>query len=253
MTEAEALHKATPRARVLLIPTALVWIIVLGGTWWLTRGDYYATFPSELWLLAWIVVGSWTFGAYASLESNPDALLKTANLYSLSKATGRVVREATLDIGTLDSRWHSVLGAYGAFLSDVSAIIDAPLLADPTCPTTDIFRERLVDAEDARARAARDPSCLPSYALAVRDLEKAWEGARTYARRKGTSTLDPAEQDAMRRARALIDIALDDKAFPAERRAAMQKALAILRTVIDLPAQATEGLEQRVQRLELER
>ena len=145
-----------------------------------------------------------------------------------------------------------MLGAYGAFLSDIVAIASMPLLADPTCPETDAFRTALVLAEDAHADTRRDPSRKKSYLEAVEKLEQAWRHAQAYARRKGSSTLDEAESDAVRRAQRLLDIALDEHAFGPERREAMRKAVDLLRTVVEIPAQAVAAIDHRVQRLELE-
>ena len=64
--------------------------------------------------------------------------------------------------------------------------------------------------------------------------------------------MDDAEQDAIRRAQYLLDIALDENAFAPERRAAMHKAVALLRTVVDLPDTAVSAIDHRVTRLELE-
>ena len=152
----------------------------------------------------------------------------------------------------IEGRWHAVLGAYGAFLSDIVAIASMPLLADPTCPQTDAFQTALVHAEDAHADTRRDPSRKTSYLEAVEKLEQAWRHAQSYARRKGSSTLDEAESDAVRRAQRLLDIALDEHAFGPERREAMRKAVDLLRTVVEIPAQAVAAIDHRVQRLELE-
>ena len=256
MNEPEAMRRATPRIRWILLTTVLVWIVTMSVTWELTRGDYYRTFPTYWWFWAFAVAGCWTIGAYFSVDSNIDSpRLEEVPLHSLKLSRQEPLSIPTDPLPTIDdvdSRRHAVLGAYGAFLSDIVAIVSAPLLADPTCPATDRFRECLVVAEDAHSDAVRDPARLPAYSQAVRDLEKSWQQALSYAKRKGGSTFDPTEQDALRRARSLLDIALDETAFAAERRAAMHKAVALLRTVIDIPEQASAAIEHRVKRLEIE-
>ncbi|MCB0900882.1 MAG: hypothetical protein KDB83_01935, partial [Actinobacteria bacterium] len=119
-------------------------------------------------------------------------------------------------------------------------------------PPTEKFQEQLVLTEDARSDAVRNPHKTAQYEAAVKRLEKDWEAARGHAKRKGFSTLDDAEQDAIRRAQSLLDIALDENAFAPERRAAMHKAVALLRTVVDLPDTAVSAIDHRVTRLELE-
>lgn len=255
MTEFEAMQKTTPRMRGLVLTTIAIWVISLGGTWVLTRGDYYRTFPSAWWFWALAFVVCWSIAAYWSLDSNidgPKLEEVPEHKLRLSRREPRRSLPAGPTLEEIDSRRHTVLGQYGAFLSDIMAIVDAPLLADPTCPATDRFQESLVVAEDGHTSAVRDSERLPEYAEAVTQLEKRWAEALSYARRKGASTLDPAEQDAVRRAKNLLEVALDENAFAPERRAAMHKAVALLRTVIDLPDQATAAIDHRVQRLELE-
>jgi hypothetical protein len=250
------MRRATPRIRWIVLTTVLVWIVTMSVTWGLTRGDYYRTFPSYWWFWAFAVAVCWTVAAYSSVDTHIDSpRLDKVSLQSLQLSRQEplsVPTDRSPTVDDVDSRRHAVLGAYGAFLSDIVAIVGAPLLADPTCPTTDRFRECLVVAEDAHSAAVRDPARLPAYSQAVRELEKAWQQALSHAKRKGSSTFDPTEQDALRRARGLLDIALDETAFAAERRSAMHKAVALLRTVIDIPEQAGAAIEHRVKRLEIE-
>lgn len=253
MNEMEAMNRATPRLRWLALSTLAVWVVVIGGTTALTTGDYHRTYPSPLWFWAVALCVSWTVGALRSMVDNLDPELEKVSLHALRFSSRQPVPlQNPEDINALESRRHQVLGEYGAFLSDIVAIATMPLLADPTCPPTDAFREALVAAEDAHSLVMRGASKMTEYAAAVRELERAWHKARSYAERKGSATLAPDEQDAVRRARNLLDVALDDKAFPAERRAAMHKAVRLLRTVVEIPEQARAAIDYRVKRLELE-
>jgi hypothetical protein len=254
--EPEAMRRATPRLGGIFLTTVLIWVVTLSVTWIRTRGDYYRTFPSGWWFWAFALPICWTGAAWYTLSEHLDSQeVEEVPLSSLKLSSGQPVSiraQALPPLEEIDSRRHTVLGEYGAFLSDICAIADAPLLADPTYPTTDRFREQLVIAEDAHSSAVRDPKRLEAYLQAVRELEKLWQKAQSHAKRKGGSTLDPAEQDTLRRARTLLDIALDDTAFAPERRAAMHKAIALLRTIIDIPEQASTAIEHRVKRLEIE-
>ena len=256
MNEPEAIRRATPQIRWIALSTVAVWIVTMTVTWELTRGDYYRTYPSAWWVWAFVLAGGWTASAFSSVNAHIDGPeLEEVPVHSLRLSRKEPRSEPIEDSPTIeeiDTRRHTVLGAYGAFLSDIVAIAGAPLLADPTCPTTDRFRECLVAAEDAHIDAVRDPARLRVYAQAVSDLEKSWQQALSYAKRKGASTFDETDQDALRRARGLLDIALDENAFAAERRAAMHKAVALLGTVIDVPHQASTAIEHRVERLEIE-
>lgn len=257
MNEPEAKRRATPRLRWIVLITLGVWIGSMWLAWSLTRGDYHRTFPSPIWFWAVAFAVSWTIGAFYSVSESIDGpKLEEVKLSDLRFAKKRQKPALTArpapTMEQLDGRWHAVLGAYGAFMSDIVQIADMPLLADSSCPTTDHFQEQLVHTEDAHNDAARDPRRIPQYEEALKKLEKAWEAARAYAKRKGFSTLDTADQDAIRRVQSLLDIALDENAFAPERRAAMHKAVALLRTVVDLPDSAVLAIDHRVSRLELE-
>lgn len=255
MNHHEARERAKPRIGWLISITVAVWTVIPYTTWTLTRGDYYRTFPSALWVLATILVGGWSLAALMAYTEGSSAELeevKAGDLRLTPSRPGAVSLTLGPSLEEIEGRWHAVLGAYGAFLSDIVAIASMPLLADPTCPQTDAFRTALVLAEDAHADTRRDPSRKKSYLEAVEKLEQAWRHAQAYARRKGSSTLDEAESDAVRRAQRLLDIALDEHAFGPERREAMRKAVDLLRTVVEIPAQAVAAIDHRVQRLELE-
>lgn len=255
MNEPEAIRRATPKVRWMVLVTVMVWGISLSSAWFATDGDYYRTFPSIVWVWAVAIAGSWTLGAYLALDEHfrrPDLEEVGEGELRLSRKPPKVLH-AKPSIEAIDARWHAVLGAYGAFLSDIVAIADRPLLADAMCPTTERFRTQLVVTEDAHADATRNPDVIEAYLQAVQELEKTWEAATTWAKRKGCSTLEPAERTAVQRARRLLDVALSDTAYGPERRAAMHKAVELLRTVVDLPPQATAAIEHRVDRLQLGR
>lgn len=256
MNEPEAKRRATPRARWMVLITIAVWVVSMWLAWSLTRGDYHRTFPSPVWFWAVAFAASWTIGAFTTLNEHINAPeLEEKKLGDLRFAKKRqkpmLSTRTAPTMEQVDGRWHAVLGAYGAFLSDIVQIAEMPLLADASCPTTDRFQEQLVVAEDAHSDAVRDPRRMLQYDEAVKRLEKAWEAARGHAKRKGYSTLDSADQDAIRRAQSLLDVALDENAFTPERRAAMHKAVALLRTVVDLPDSAVLAIDHRVSRLEL--
>lgn len=256
MIELHARRRARPRTGWLAAITVAAWPTMLGGTWHLTRGDYHRTFPSSLWFWAVAVVLVWTGSAWWALsEAGAEPKLTEVRADQLRLAASRP-GAAALDPGprleAVDARWHAVLGAYGAFLCDIVAIASMPLLSDPTCPSTDRFRTALVAAEDAHAQAHRDPARLLAFLEAVEQLERTWREAKSYAHRKGYSTFEDPERDAVRRAQHLLDIALDGGAFGPERREAMRKAIELLRTVVEVPTQAVSAIDHRVQRLELE-
>lgn len=254
MTEPEAMRRATPRIRWILLATVGVWAITMLGAWELTRGDYYRTFPSPLWPWAFAIAGSWTAAAFATAGAaygNPE--LEAVPLSDLRISAGEVDSTAAAGrIEALDGRWHAVIGAYGAFLTDIVEIAQLPLLADPTCPATDRFTTQLVTTEDARSDAVRDPRRVAHYAEAVAELERAWKLAVAHARRKGVTPFDPAEQQTILRARKLLDVALDEQGYPPERREAMHRAVTLLRAVLDIEDRAVSAIEHKVARLEIE-
>jgi hypothetical protein len=115
----------------------VVWIVTMTVTWELTRGDYYRTYPSAWWVWAFVLAGGWTASAYSSVSAHIDGPeLEEVPVHDI-KLSRKEPRSEPLEdsptIEEIDTRRHTVLGAYGAFLSDLVAIARAPLLADPTC------------------------------------------------------------------------------------------------------------------------
>lgn len=256
MNEPEAKRRATVHVRWIVVATLAMWAVTIYGAWLLTRGDYYRTFPSPVWAWALVLAGSWTFAAFAVISDSDGGQpeLQEVDLEDLRLGRGEVTRTRAdpAVMQALDARWHSVLGAYGAFLTDIVEIAELPLLADPTCPATERFTALLVVTEDAHSDAVRDSSALGAYAEAVTDLERAWTAARVHAKRKGVSPFDADERQSIRRARKLLDVALDEQGYPPERREAMHRAIALLRTVVEVPDRACSSLEHRVARLGIE-
>ncbi|HRY09017.1 MAG: hypothetical protein H6526_04910 [Actinobacteria bacterium] len=255
-TEHDAYRAAHPKVGRAFIISMLLGFGLLMWALWDQSHDYYRRWPTEQVQLAiayWIALGISWFYEMSQYDSHLPELrtFDASKLPVLDRSRRLPPIGPRMGMDDIDRRREVVLVAYGAFLSDIVQIANMPLLADPRCEVTDRFTEALVVAEDARAAATRDVSRLPAYRDAVGALEKAWRDATSFARRKGYATLAPEDQSAVRRAQRLLEIALDENAYAPERREAMRKAVDLLRSVVDVPAQAVTAIGHRVGRAQI--
>lgn len=140
----------------------------------------------------------------------------------------------------LESDHDKVREAYGEYASDVLEFLDRPALDDVTDPRTVAFLHAMDAAADARRGVDLD-----TYRQAVSSLKTAWQAADEHARKSGTRHLPEAERAAIAKARALLELALDDRGGDHERQAAYVKARALLDGVVTIPRQAAAQLEAR--------
>ncbi|MEZ5159190.1 MAG: hypothetical protein R2720_12390 [Candidatus Nanopelagicales bacterium] len=248
ISEHDAIQKARPSLGpyygwVLLLGGAAYGLVMIGDA-----DDYYRRGPSGpgLAVLAWILgMSLWPI---VSGFIQPDFLNPSLKRIGPDQMPNVRVRQIpNPDVRErLRLRHEAVKEEYGEYLSDISQIIEMPLLADESCEDTHAFVAYLVTCEDASRGTDLE------YERAVDGLEIRWRAAVNYARKKKWTTLPPADQKAIRRAKALLDRALDPTATPPERQASLQKALDLLETVVHVPAQALAGIAAEVQRMAID-
>ncbi len=247
-TESEAIERARPRLRYYN-----AWVIFIGVTA-LTIGviaeqdDYYRRGPSY-WpaLVIACTLGLLARPAFALFldHSHLDPDLKRVRLDEIAQVP--VLERIDVDIRhKLRERHDAVKADYGAFLCDISQILQMPLLADESVEDTHAFVSYLVTCEDAARGSDLE------YERAVDGLEIRWKAARNFARKKRWSTLDPQESNSVRRAKALLDRALDATATAPERQASLRKALDLLGSVVQVPEQAVSAITDKVERTALD-
>ncbi|MGC5401912.1 hypothetical protein ACPXCP_40000 [Streptomyces sp. DT20] len=157
------------------------------------------------------------------------------------KAAQRKRGAAALDRRrAIEADHDDVREAYGRYVADVLAVLDRPALDDVTVPTTARFHHAMDAAQDAR-----HGEDLTAYREAVSILKTAWRAADGHARKTGVRHLPEEERATIRKARALLERALDSAGGEHERQAAYAKARALLDGVLVIPRQATAALESR--------
>ncbi|MER6845821.1 hypothetical protein [Streptomyces platensis] len=145
----------------------------------------------------------------------------------------------------VEARHDAAREEFGAFQSDILAVLDRPALADVTVPQTARLIHALAEADDARAADRSTEEGAAAYQRAVTELEIASQAAGEHARRVGLGTLAPGERKAIEQARKLLAGALSDGATEHERRLAYEHARRLLddATSVCIPQQATAALE----------
>lgn len=139
-----------------------------------------------------------------------------------------------------NSRRDAALVAWSRYETDVSLLIEYPVMTDYSDP---VIREVIVAMQGIReAERGTDPVHLH---LAVDRFEIALRTAENYARRCGQSKLTEAERGKLATARAALNLLLDGGASPTEVEGAYRSLRRSLRGIIDLPAQAAADLDAR--------
>lgn len=123
-----------------------------------------------------------------------------------------------------------VLADYGEFIADPYAIFERPLLGDVTVDTTGAFIEALGQAQLLRGDSdAGDPEQVREFVLAAKRARLAWDMADRYAREVGLSRVSEEKAEALRKARACVERALDPAVPEDERALAVSRAQDLLK------------------------
>ncbi|PYC82621.1 hypothetical protein C7C46_09675 [Streptomyces tateyamensis] len=149
-------------------------------------------------------------------------------------------RAAQLRRQRIEDRHDLVLEQYGAFCSDILAVLERPLLTDVSVRETAELVHALAAASDARAAGAEGGA---EYGRAVTALEIAWQVADRHARKVGTGRLPERERAAVAQAQRLLRTALGEGASDAERQTAYRRAVGLLEGVVVIPREATAEIE----------
>lgn len=162
-----------------------------------------------------------------------------------AESVKRELTRAVAEHQAADDRWF-------AYETDLSTILDFPMLVDMREPLTAEFHRTRSRAELARPSGDDlSPASVEAYRDAVHHYRAALEVAEKEARRRRRGDFDPAEQERLARAQRLLDLATNDGASPSERQQAYARARRELDGLIDLPAAGAAQLEETL-RLALE-
>ena len=167
-----------------------------------------------------------------------------AAVYTLKRQRERTAHKAELkrrwDLAQADH--DLVLDQWTSYITDPLAHLDRPTLGETTVPQTVAFLHALDAAADARAGS--DPE---AYRTAVSALKTAFQTADAHATRVGLSHLATAERTRVRRARALLVTAMDDRAGHPLAQAALARSQELLAGVLPLPRETQRALDTAFQ------
>jgi hypothetical protein len=154
-------------------------------------------------------------------------------------------------------RHNALKDAYAELVCDPLAALEHSALLDVHNERTAAFIDVFGRCQDLRSIYAPDDqqpaeAVVEDYAAAVRKAWRLWDDAVRYAQRVGNDWLPPREQDAARKAAALLRMANEDSATEAERALAARRAHEQLAEITSfvLTDQAVEAIT-RIQRTEL--
>ncbi|WP_424326696.1 hypothetical protein [Gordonia sp. (in: high G+C Gram-positive bacteria)] len=158
-----------------------------------------------------------------------------------AESVQRELRRAVADHQAVDDRWF-------AYETDLSTLLDFPMLIDMREPLTAEFHRARSRAELLRPSAGDEssPAAVEQYRDAVNAYHAALDLAEKEARRRRRGDFDQAEQERLARAQRLLNLAADAGASPSERQQAYARARRELDGLIDLPATGAAAIEQQL-------
>lgn len=197
---------------------------------------YGAVPPAYTFVLAFIVPPA----GIAALTGLGVAAGRSASVFKARRHRRSRAAAAESSWELAHSRRDAALVAWSRYETDVSLLIEYPLMTDYSDP---VIREVLVAMQGIReAERGTDPDQLHT---AVDRFELALRTAENYARRCGQSRLTDAERGKLATARSALNLLLDGGASPTEVEGAYRSLRRSLRGIIDLPAQAAADLDAR--------
>lgn len=150
----------------------------------------------------------------------------------------------------LVTRCDDIVKKWADYELDPAKILDFPLLSDMREELTRQFHSALRRAKHLRPENINKVKGLPalgsSFAKAVDDLESAFMAAETEAKRIRWNHFSPDERKRLRRAKDLLDIALNEGASENERQSAYKRMQKELEGLIVVPEATVLTLVEKI-------
>ncbi|MDN5757933.1 MAG: hypothetical protein L0H59_05285 [Tomitella sp.] len=149
------------------------------------------------------------------------------------------------------ARFDAVRSEYIEFETDPTGFFFRPLLADVTHPAVQEFHDAFAAAQSLYVDDERPPDdtqWVRQFAARAAAAESAWQAADELARATGTARLSPEQQQLMRRAASLVNLALDESASSTERAVAYRQVTDMFANAhIPTPESIGNGLRGRLE------
>lgn len=208
------------------------------------------------------VVALWIFAVCALVAGTAGYVVTARKDRQILAARPPLTPQRTTDAGARTEAWQqarerfdTVRLEYAAFETDPAAFFTRPLLADLTHPAVQRFHDAFAAAnalylEDERP--PQDAELVYEFARRAAEAESTWRAADELARTTGDTRLNPEQQQLMRRASSLVNLALDEQAPAAERALAYRQVTDLFTTArIPTPTSITNGLRLQLEAAKL--
>lgn len=169
----------------------------------------------------------------------------------------RKVKEAQAKIAKNLSGWKDIMdnhqrirSEWMTYETDLMKMIKYPMLTDMSEPVTVELHKALKKAVLNSPKSLKGLDRVPfngsEYAIAVSELDTAWQVAETKAKLSNWDTFSLDEQKQLKKAQDLLSIALDSGATSSERQISYKAAMKALKGLIQPPAKAVFAIEEKV-------
>lgn len=169
----------------------------------------------------------------------------------------RKVKESQSKIAKNLSGWKDIMdnhqrirSEWMTYETDLLKMIKYPMLTDMSEPVTVELHKALKKAVLHSPKSLKGLDRVPfngsDYAIAVSELDTAWQVAETKAKLSNWDSFTLDEQKQLKKAQDLLSIALDSGATSSERQISYKAAMKALKGLIQPPAKAILAIEEKV-------
>jgi len=204
-----------------------------------------------------IVKGLWTrftdMSTSYSVEEHveEEAVEQRESRHSVKAREKELARLRAEGWQELHTRHDSLMLEWSKYETDISLMIDYPIMTDYTDPVIHKMIAAMQKIRTAQMKLEEDAGIDAhdsAFNEAVNEFELSFQAAERYARRYGQTRLDPREQRKLSAARSALNIILDGESPTFEVEAAYKSLRSSLKGIIDVPEKALMEIEALVRR-----
>lgn len=166
------------------------------------------------------------------------------------KAANAAIKKNLLGWKTVIENHNRIRSEWMAYETDLLKMIDYPMLTDMAEPVTielhKALKNAILHSPKGMKGLDRIPFASSEYAAAVSDLDTAWQVAESKAKLANWSKFDLEEQKRLRKAKDLLNLAMNSGATGSERQVAYKAALKTLKGLIHAPEKTLLSIEEKI-------
>lgn len=166
------------------------------------------------------------------------------------KAANAAIKKNLLGWKTIMDNHNRIRAEWMSYETDLLKIIDYPMLTDMSEPVTVELHKALKNANMHSPKGMKGLDRIPfansEYAVAVAELDTAWQVAESKAKLANWNSFTQDEQKRLQRAKDLLNLAMNSGATSSERQVSYKAAMKTLKGLINAPAKTILAIEENI-------